>query len=287
MDLVNTQLVAMQQQLQQLSDRYRDLSMHYSMLLTELLGVQKSVVNHEHVMQNVMTYLHSADSLIRDHPRGSRHERAFGAAARNGVVPGMASSPQQMSPLDDGVSSPLQSAEKLLRDTSTETLMHHRNLQQMSEMYRQATAPVSSTSPETPRDGPALSDPGRSTSLVPEGSASIDYTRLHSDLRDVVYPIGQNNGIDPMFSEHINNIPYAMPVAGEIMPTDPRKQYNEGRKKSTTIDPGWIRSPQILLVEDDPTCRRIGSKFLYSFKCHIDSAVRSQTVDLLLGGPPG
>jgi osomolarity two-component system response regulator SKN7 len=28
-----------------------------------------------------------------------------------------------------------------------------------------------------------------------------------------------------------------------------------------------------LLVEDDPTCRRIGSKFLYAFHCHIDSAV--------------
>ncbi|KAH0209884.1 response regulator, partial [Aureobasidium melanogenum] len=49
MDLFNTQLVATQQQLQQLQERYNELSMHHSMLLQELIGVQKTVVNHEHV----------------------------------------------------------------------------------------------------------------------------------------------------------------------------------------------------------------------------------------------
>jgi hypothetical protein len=76
-----------------------------------------------------------------------------------------------------------------------------------------------------------------------------------------------------MYSEHINNIPYSMPpkVAD---PSNP--QFQEPRKKSAQVDPGWIRQPQILLVEDDPTCRRIGSKFLYAFHCSIDSAVSTK-----------
>jgi osomolarity two-component system response regulator SKN7 len=89
------------------------------------------------------------------------------------------------------------------------------------------------------------------------------------NLDNLVYPVGQNNGIDPMYSEHINNIPYAMPPKAPETSDKPV----EVRKKGQFADPGWIRPPQILLVEDDPTCRRIGSKFLYAFHCAIDSAV--------------
>ena len=85
------------------------------------------------------------------------------------------------------------------------------------------------------------------------------------------FQAGPNNGIDPMYSEHVHNIPYPMP--SKDTQSDHRTAFVETRKKSTQVDPGWIRPPQILLVEDDQTCRRIGSKFLYSFHCHIDSAV--------------
>ncbi len=74
-----------------------------------------------------------------------------------------------------------------------------------------------------------------------------------------------------MYSEHINNIPYPMPPKASdahFMAPVP-----EVRKKSFVVDPGWIRQPQILLVEDDQTCRRIGGKFLYAFHCTVDSAV--------------
>jgi len=94
-----------------------------------------------------------------------------------------------------------------------------------------------------------------------------------TDLDGLVYPVGNTNGIDPMYSEHVHNIPYPMPASGKPDPADPRFAPSEQRKKSTTYDPGWIRQPQILLVEDDPTCRRIGTKFLYAFNCSIDSAV--------------
>jgi len=65
MDLVNSQLVATQQQLQQLQERFNELNVHQTMLLQELIGVQKTVVNHEHVIQNVMSFLHSVDARQR------------------------------------------------------------------------------------------------------------------------------------------------------------------------------------------------------------------------------
>ncbi|KAI9801631.1 MAG: kinase-regulated stress-responsive transcription factor skn7 [Piccolia ochrophora] len=274
MDLVNTQLVAMQQQLQQLSDRYNELSVHHSMLLTEMISVQKSVLNHEHVMQNVMSYLHSADSFIRDQRRNSnRAGAAFGPRAENGPVSSdVNSSTQQISPIDDSPPSPLQNAEKLLNDSSADNLLNNSNLEHMNELYRHANGHVSTPPPDSaaPRSaGPTSHGPAPTSA---ESSTTMGYARLNGDMQEVVYPAGQNNGIDPMFSEHINNIPYPMPTSGEIESTDPRKQFSEGRKKSTVIDPGWIRAPQILLVEDDPMCRRIGGKFLYSFKCAIDSA---------------
>lgn len=92
----------------------------------------------------------------------------------------------------------------------------------------------------------------------------------YGDLDNVVYPIGHSNGIDPMYSGHIHNIPYVEPP---MKVSTPVLTQTEGRKKSSAIDPGWVRQPQILLVEDDQTCRRIGGKFLYAFQCHVDSAL--------------
>lgn len=47
-----------------------------------------------------------------------------------------------------------------------------------------------------------------------------------------------------------------------------------GRKKSAQSAPGWTQPPRVLLVEDDPTCARIGSKFLQAAQCGVDMAVR-------------
>ena len=100
------------------------------------------------------------------------------------------------------------------------------------------------------------------------------------DIETMVYPVGQTIGIDPMYSEHIHNIPYALPAkAGE--PGAPEATPVDTRKKSASLDPGWTRQPQVLLVEDDLTCRRIGSKFLYAFHCNVDSAVSN--LGIILG----
>ena len=331
MDLFNSQLMAMQQQLQTLSDRYSDLSVHHAMLLNEVVGIQKSLVNHEQVMRNVVSYLQSAHSYIRISQQQQQHRApgpgpgpgpgpspgrmtgpyvaaadhsnnnaatpvALGMNSAVAAVAAVAVSSAAMSPVENSLPSPLRAAERILTEVGAESGMHQRNLEHINELYKQATNQLNPPSPESalPRNDQAVAGPAGAASGpavvpggVPEPMQLIDYAKLNTDLQDVVYPVGHNNGIDPMFGDHIHNIPYPLPTAtaaaaaaaavaagapAPVDPTDPRKALGE-RKKSTTIDPGWIRAPQILLVEDDPTCRRIGGKFLYSFKCAIDTAV--------------
>lgn len=266
MDLVNTQLVATQQQLQQLQERYNELSMHHSMLLQELIGVQKTVVNHEHVMQYVMNFLNTVDAQRRRESRiGNPFAAAGNSSTANGTSTPGADGRSAPATEDDNPASPLQHASKLLSEVNADHMLNTRNLEQMNEQQMRMNAALTTPPPDVAaRNGTRSS----SRNAAPH-SATSSTSMSYGELDNMVYPIGTTQGIDPMYSEHINNIPYPMPPKvpdGNIAPP-------EGRKNSTTIDPGWIRQPQILLVEDDQTCRRIGGKFLYAFHCSIDSAV--------------
>jgi hypothetical protein len=260
MDMMNGQFVAMQQQLQQVQERYTELSIQNSMMLQELIGLQKTVVNHEHVMQSVMSFLQTVDKQRRD----SRIINPFGGP--NGQQDGqMDGSHQQIPPTeDDTPASPLLHAAKLLSETNADAMLNPRNLEHMNEMSLRVNSTLTTPPPEllAHRSGARPSSRSAPNSAASSGSTQRD------NLDGLVYPVGVNNGIDPMYPEHIQNIPYTMPVK-----QDPVDATIAPRKKSTTIDPGWIRQPQILLVEDDPTCRRIGGKFLYAFNCSIDLAV--------------
>jgi len=257
MDMVSGQLMATQAQLHQLEGRYNELSIHHSMLLQEVIGLQKTVVNHEHVMQQIMTFLHGVDATQR---RNSK--LIFGNAASESQNGGIEPAPAAD---DDNPASPLQHASKLLSETNADAMLNPRNLEHMNEI----TMRMNGTLTTPPPDFAARAAAVRPTSRGPPSATSTGSMRLEN-LDNLVYPVGSSNGIDPMYSEHINNIPYAAPPKA-VDPAEPK--FQEGRKKSAIPDPGWIRPPQILLVEDDPTCRRIGSKFLYAFHCSIDSAL--------------
>jgi hypothetical protein len=244
MDMMSNQLVATQAQLHALENRYNELSIHHSMLLQEVIGLQKTVVNHEHVMQNVMTFLHNVDAQRRRDSRLGHPFPSNGSQTQNGAVEG-AQNQSNLAAEDDIPASPLQHASKLLSETNADVMLNPRNLEHMNEITMRMNGTLTTPPPDLIRS-------------------------VRPASRGLVYPVGQTNGIDPMYSEHINNIPYSMPPKAAD-PSNP--QFQETRKKSAQVDPGWVRQPQILLVEDDPTCRRIGSKFLYAFHCSIDSAV--------------
>ena len=138
MDLFNTQLVATQQQLQAMQERYNELSMHHSMLLQELIGVQKTVVNHEHVMGYVMNFLNSVDAQRR---RESRIGVPFAPPATNGVTNGVTpdepNDKLQMAPRaeEDVPASPLQHASKLLSEVNADHMLNSNKLEQLNEHH--------------------------------------------------------------------------------------------------------------------------------------------------------
>jgi osomolarity two-component system response regulator SKN7 len=179
---------------------------------------------------------------------------------------------QQITPSGDHPASPLQAAQRLMSDFSSDQLKNG-SLEYLSEMYnKQINGSLGTPPPEPglPESDAAPAQRGGSGSNSSNTPAA--YSRyMGGDLNDTVYPVGHipPNSIDPMYQQQI---PYPVPQNPGLEPTDPRRAFTT-RKKSATLDPGWTRTPNILLVEDDPTCRRIGGKFLLSFKCAIDSAV--------------
>lgn len=271
-ELMNQQIAAQQQQIQHLSDRYAQLSVDHQLMLQEVMRVQKTVLNHEHVIHQVMNFLLSVDARQR---RDSRAAAAAAAPFQAQGQDGSTLSPSQVAPIDDVPASPLQHASKLLNDMSAEIQFSLSNLSSLTDPNK--TAGVVSTPPldNGPQNG-AVRPPTSAGS-----STTMGYSKMNGELEPVVYPVGTTNGIDPMYSEHVNNIPYPMPPK-EVDASDPRRQYADGRKKSTYVDPGWVRSPHILLVEDDATCRQIGGKFLYSFSCVIDTAVCARDIYYLI-----
>ncbi|KAF2402564.1 response regulator [Trichodelitschia bisporula] len=251
MDMMNTQLVATQQQLVTLQELYNDLRGQNNMLTHEVLGLQKAVINHEHVMENVMAFLNTVDSQRR---RDSRLVTPFPANGHDTTTEQQRIAPAE----DDAPASPLQHAAKLLSETNADQTFNVRALEHLNEQ----SIRLNHTLTTPPPDIAARARP--SSRQAPNSASSAGSMRM-SELDSLVYPVGPNNGIDPMFEAHIHNIPYTVPPTRE-------SENGQIRKKNNFPDPGWVRQPRILLVEDDPTCRRIGSKFLYNFQCHVDCA---------------
>lgn len=258
MDLVNTQLMATQQQLQHLSERYQDLAQGHVVLLQHVVQLQKFVKNHDGVMHRVMGFLHGLDAQRRSSRIGAPYV---------GAGPGL--DPLSNDPADDHPASPLQQASQLLEELSAENLPN-KELEQMTHDYH-----VRHDYSTPPNDQCAPSVAPHSTTP----SAQLGY-QAGNDLDNMVYPVGHTNGIDPINSEHIHNIPYALPTNG-MLPVDtmpemiPEGSPSANGKKSITETVWGITKPRILLVEDDKVCARIGSKFLQAFECTVETAVGS------------
>lgn len=260
MDLVNTQLVATQHQLQSLQERYNELAEGHVILLRQVVQLQKIVKNHDGVMHRVMGFLHTVDAQRRN---SAVTGAPFGAGGSTGMgIPDLIGSGP-----DDHPASPLQQASQLLGEFNAENLIS-KDLEQRVMDYSFMN---DYTTPPQDQGGSTI---GGTNS---EGTnAHIGFSHTH-DLESVVYPVGQTNGIDPVNREHIHNIPYSIPPSG--LPGDAQSDAVQTRpplehQRKSYMDPGWgIHKPRILLVEDDKTCARIGCKFLQNFECGVETAV--------------
>lgn len=254
--MVNTQLMATQHQLQALQTKYEELANGHIILLQHVVGLQKLVKNHDGAMHRVMGFLHNIDAQ-------RRNSRVGGFANGNGI--GIADLVGNGP--DDHPASPLQQASQLLGEFSTDNLFTNQ-LEQMQAGIQYGRSEYSTPS--------ADHGPGSGVTQTPTSAGVTDgmaYTNNY-DLDNMVYPVGQINGIDPISSEHLNNIPYSIPPSGatSVQGGDSVQAKLANRKRSFP-DPGWgLHKPRILLVEDDKTCARVGCKFLQSFQCSVDIA---------------
>jgi osomolarity two-component system, response regulator SKN7 len=263
-DMLNSQLVATQTQVTSLQDRNTELSMQNNTLVQEVVSLKGFVFNHEQILQYLV------NAIMGDYDARRRRQSRTLFPGSSGDVTGhstMATAADQLQPIleDEAPPSPLLHASKLLSETNVDLLMNNRNLEHTNGIL---------TSPT-----PDLSNGRASTASAPPSAGSTGTLRF-AELDGLVYPVGHSNGIDPMYGDHIHNIPYALPASktpenpqiGVVPTTTARKQ--------NLPDPGWLRSPQILLVEDDPMCRKIGQKFLSAFHCTITTAVRHPSLRL-------
>lgn len=168
----------------------------------------------------------------------------------------------------------LRRARELLASVAPDAIAD-RELERLHDVY----GPVADTSAMvTPVTMPMLHDPITDLSRYP------------------VYPVGQTVGIDPFASDHIQKLPYAMPGdaaaasaladhhhAQQHTPTSSGHTPVIGTTANSREAPAiWgIKKPHVFLVEDDPTCAKIGIKFLKSMGCEVEHAVGCASFSLL------
>ncbi|KJZ76743.1 hypothetical protein HIM_03620 [Hirsutella minnesotensis 3608] len=241
--VISEQLTATQQQVQQLQELYADVSQTNRLLVNEVLALQKMINAQKQSQFEMLNYL----SPYND--------------SRNRGLMNQSINSNGTSDADEQVPE-LRRARELLSSVTTDSVTD-RELERLHGTYG---SPAESASMITPVSMPLLHDPMNDLSRYP------------------VYPVGQTVGIDPFHSDHIHKIPYAMPneavaslgvseataSAPAQAPSSVTPTPSTPMDKSTSL---WgPKKPLVFLVEDDPTCAKIGIKFLKSMGCEVEHA---------------
>lgn len=247
--VISEQLTATQQQVQQLQELYADVSQTNRLLVNEVLTLQKMLNAQKQAQYELLNYLSPYNE------------------SRNRALVGQAMSSAK-GDVDESVPE-LRRARELLSSVAADAVAD-RELERLQGMY--GASPADSANIITPGPVPMLHDPISDLSRYP------------------VYPVGQTIGIDPFSSDHIHKIPYAMPNEGggasmgvsesattsaapAPTPAAPAAQAPLADKSTDLWGP---KKPLVFLVEDDPTCAKIGIKFLKSMGCEVEHAVRQR-----------
>lgn len=243
--VISEQLTATQQQVQQLQELFAEVSQTNRLLVNEVMTLQKMINAQKQAQYEMLNHLSPYDS-------------------RNRGMMGQSMNSNGTSDGDDGVPE-LRRARELLSSVAPDTVSD-RELERLHDMY---AAPPESAAMATPVSIPLLHDPMTDLSRYP------------------VYPVGQTVGIDPFHSDHIHKIPFAIPNEGTpsttmsnetpisapaAMPNTATAAGGGGSDQSAASLWG-TRTPRVLLVEDDPTCAKIGIKFLKSMGCEVEHSV--------------
>lgn len=247
-------LAATQQQVQQLQESYHEIINANKIFVDEILHLQKLVRAQNQVHNELINHLNKVEQERRETRNSNNSSSSY--ASNTGL-------------LSDGSESPLEL--RRARDILNGLQVDHvadRDLNRMSVQLHQAGG-----SPESAGSSGMMGPPG-----VGGGGVNPFLHDPLNDMRHLVYPVGQTIGIDPFAAEHINNLPYNRPMQDNAM--GPGQEFNQPPMHSQTPPGGapqsgsaWgSKKPVVLLVEDDRTCARIGSKFLAQYDCGVEVA---------------
>ncbi|KAK0610461.1 hypothetical protein B0T17DRAFT_500345 [Bombardia bombarda] len=250
--VLSESLAATQHQIQALQEQYFELAQTNKVLVNEVVSLQKMVRAQSQVSNELITHL----SNIEDRRRSSRHSAHSSHSSHSG--PSFHAGTLGLLP--DGADEPapeLRRAREILNGVSPDSHAD-RELERLSVAYHQNGSPSESAT--------------SSVMFNPPGSAPMHM--VHDPLNDprhMVYPVGQTTGIDPFHSDHIHNIPYSRPLSNPGAMADAPSQISPPPKDQNGSLWGG-KKPRVLLVEDDKTCARIGSKFLSHMDCSVECA---------------
>ncbi|KAG5918590.1 hypothetical protein E4U42_006797 [Claviceps africana] len=240
--VISEQLTATQQQVQQLQELFAEVSQTNRLLVTEVMTLQKMVNAQKQAQFEMLNHLSPYDG-------------------RNRAMMGQSMTSNGTGDVDGGVPE-LRRARELLSSVAPDAVSD-RELERLHNMY---ASPSESAAIITPVSMPMIHDPMTDLSRYP------------------VYPVGQTVGIDPFHSDHIHKIPFAIPNEGTPTTTMSTESAISapapvastpsaaapGSDRSASL---WgTRKPRVFLVEDDPTCAKIGIKFLNSMGCEVEHA---------------
>jgi osomolarity two-component system response regulator SKN7 len=236
--VMTEQLTATQQQVQQLQELFTEVSQTNRLLVNEVLTLQKMLNAQKQSQHEMLNFLS---------PSANRHQQTMHLNVGT-------------SPLDgsDDSAPELRRARELLSSVTPDQIAD-RELERLQGVY---------------------GSPADSAVVIPQASMPMMHDPMNDINRYPVYPVGQTVGIDPFHSDHIHKIPYAMPndssanAMQEVAAPQPINIQTHGNSNSSANSAlTWAsRKPRIFLVEDDPTCAKIGIKFLKSMGCEVEHA---------------
>lgn len=257
--MLSESLNATNVQIQSLQEQYLDLDRTNRLLVAEVLNLQKTVRAQSQASNELISHLNN----LEDRRRNSRHSAHSSHSSHSGNN----YHPATLGILPDGTDEPapeLRRAREILNGVSPDSHAD-RELERLNMVYNQNGSPADSAGSSAPMF----------THAVP-GTMNVMHDPF-SDPRHMVYPVGQTTGIDPFHADHIHNIPYSRPLSNpNVLADAPAQITPPPKEQGNSLWRG--KKPQILLVEDDKTCARIGSKFLSHMDCSVETAVSKATI---------
>ncbi|KAF6805350.1 HSF-type DNA-binding protein [Colletotrichum sojae] len=247
-NLLQETLFAQQQQVQALQEQVGEIQRTNKTLVHEVHTMHKIIDAQRQSQHELLNFIsHSEDRWRGNRFPGPNMQMNGGAV--------------------DDQAPELRRARELLSSVTTNSIVD-RELERLNGMYAQSSPPDSASS--------LMFQPG--SAGMPPMMAE------HLNMRHLVYPVGENVGIDPLSQDHFNNIPYTLNslpmnefqavVKPEPGPSTPAPAAAAPQRPPISSDKGlWgAKKPRVYLVEDDRTCSRIGSKFLTQMECIVELA---------------